>query len=257
MIFINKFPENFNGLKIVHISDLHLGGIWNKKYFLTKLVNKINSLNSDVVVITGDIVNQYYQEMQGVDTIFKKIDAPLGKFAVLGNHDFGDYIVWKCPKEKEKNIKYIVKGLSDWGFKVLRNEHSFIVNGLDSIAIVGVDNWGERSFKQYGDIEKASYGIKNFSIVLSHDPTYWESNIIRYVPNSITLSGHTHAFQFGFCCYNYCWSPIKWFYKQWWGLYSKNVSFLYVNRGIGMVGFLGRIGMWPEITLLELKKGYE
>jgi|YNPMSStandDraft_1061717.scaffolds.fasta_scaffold00255_15 hypothetical protein len=256
-VVVSKLPEKFDGIKILQISDLHLGSIWNKSSFLVKLINKINDLNPDIVVLTGDIVNQYYQELNGTDSILNKIIAPLGKFAVLGNHDFGDYLIWKCPKEKERNIANIVNALNKSGFKVLRNEHFYVIRENDSIAIIGVDNWGKRALKRYGDIEKASNKVKHFSIVLSHDPTYWEEKIVKTIPNSITFSGHTHAFQFGFCFKDCCWSPVSWVYRQWWGLYSINESFLYVNRGIGMVGFLGRVGMSPEITLVELKRGYE
>lgn len=253
-LIANNLPNSFDGLKVLQISDLHLGSIWNKKSFLNKLVQQINSLKPDIIVLTGDVVNQYYQEMKGVDTILKKLYAPLGKYAVLGNHDFGDYSFWKCPMEKERNISNIVSGLNRMGFKVLRNEHIFITKNNDTVAIIGVDNWGKKPFIQYGDIEKAASNVQHFSIVLSHDPSYWKEKILQVVPNSITFSGHTHAFQFGLCIANKCWSPVMLRYKQWWGLYKKDNSFLYVNRGIGMVGFLGRMGMLPEITLIKLHK---
>lgn len=250
---IQDMPDSFNGLRIVHFSDMHLGSIACRKNFLKKLVDSCNYYNPDIVTFTGDLVNQYYQEINGSDTILKNLKAIAGKFAVLGNHDFGDYSIWKCPKQKEQNIRNIVRSLQKVGFTVLRNEHTYIHSDRDSIAVVGVDNWGLKPFKQYGDIEKASQNVSTFAIVLSHDPTYWEEKIVNILPNSLTLSGHTHAFQFGFCMANDCWSPVKYRYKHWWGLYNHESSWLVVSRGLGMVGYLMRLGMWPEITVIELR----
>lgn len=249
---IRKLPDSFNGIKIVQLSDIHIGSIAYRNYFLKRLVDSCNYYNPDIVVFTGDLVNQYYEEISGSDTILKNLKSKIGKFAVLGNHDFGDYSIWKCPKQKEQNIKNIIHSLQKMGFVLLRNDHKYIYKDNDSIAIVGVDNWGLKPFKQYGDIEKASQNIRTFAIVLSHDPTYWKEKIVNVLPNSLTLSGHTHAFQFGFCIGNNCWSPVKYRYNHWWGAYSYESSWLVVSRGLGMVGYLMRLGMWPEIIVIEL-----
>lgn len=174
---------------------------------------------------------------------------------MLGNHDFADYTLWKHPSEKEKNINEIIKQFESSGFTYLRNNHIYIHKGNDSIAVIGVDNWGLKPFKQYGDLKKAEEGLnKNeFSVILSHDPTHWDEQIKKSLNNSLTLSGHTHAFQVGIDCGNFKWSPVIWRYKKWWGLYSEKNNYLYVSRGIGTIGFMGRIGMYPEIVVITLK----
>ncbi|MCX7861652.1 MAG: metallophosphoesterase [Bacteroidales bacterium] len=252
-VHIKNLPKEFEGFKIIHLSDIHMGSFLNKEKFLNKIVDSCNYYKPDLIVFTGDIVNQYYNELEQTDTILDNLYFKAHKFAVLGNHDFGDYSYWKCPSEKEKNIKKIIQYYKTIHFKVLRNEHSYIKIKNDSIAIVGVDNWGLKPFKQYGDIEKAATNVNTFAIVLSHDPTYWSEKIVVSLPNSLTLSGHTHAFQLGYCTDKCCWSPVKLRYKHWWGLYKQGDNYLYVNRGLGMVGYLMRLGMWPEITLIELK----
>ncbi len=249
---IQGLPCSFNGFKIVQLSDIHLGSIICRKNFLKKIVDSCNYYNPDIIVFTGDLVNQYYEEISDSDTILKKLKSNIAKFAVLGNHDFGDYSIWKCPEQKEYNIRNIIRSLQKMGFILLRNNHTYIHIDNDSIAIVGVDNWGLKPFKQYGDIEKASQNVSTFAIVLSHDPTYWEEKIVKILPNSLTLSGHTHAFQFGFSMGDDSWSPVEYRYKHWWGVYKYRSSCLIVSRGLGMVGYLMRLGMWPEITFIEL-----
>lgn len=253
-LHINNLPEAFNHYRIVQLSDIHIGSFLKNESFLNKVIETSNKFNPNILVITGDLVNQYSSEIEGKDFFLKKLCAKEGKFFVLGNHDFGDYAIWKHPDDKEKNLKSIVGYLENANFKVLRNESVYLRNNNDSIAIIGVDNWGLKPFKQYGDIEKASKNInkEDFCIILSHDPTYWSEKIADLFSNSLTLSGHTHAFQFGIDSKYIKWSPVKWRYKNWWGLYKKFNNYLYVSRGIGTIGFLGRMGMYPEVVCIEL-----
>lgn len=248
-------PESFNKLRIVQISDFHIGSFCDNKSYLKKVVNIINELKPDIVFFTGDLVNNFAEEAEGFDSIINKINAPLGKFAVLGNHDFGDYTVWRTPETKKTNLNEIVTHYISMGFTLLRNENCYIVKGNDSIAIAGVDNWGLPPFKQYGDVMKAIQGIpqNTFTILLSHDPSYWNT-VIKYIKKiSVTFSGHTHGMQMGLEYLGIEWSPVKYRYPQWGGLYNYGDQYIYVNRGLGFIGFTGRIGMAPEITLFEIK----
>ncbi len=251
-----SLPESFNNLKIVQVSDIHIGSFCNNKSYMLQVVNIINDLKPDIVFFTGDLVNNFADEANGYDSIFQKIKAPLGKYAVLGNHDFGDYTVWRTPETKNTNLNEIIFHYNAMGFKLLRNTNCYIVKGNDSIAIAGVDSWGLPPFKQYGDVMKAIDGIpqNTYTILLSHDPSYWNS-VIKYIKKiSVTFSGHTHGMQLGLENIGIEWSPIKYRYPQWGGLYCDGEQYLYVNRGLGFIGFTGRIGMSPEITLLEIKK---
>jgi uncharacterized protein len=250
----SKLPPSFNKLKIVQISDIHIGSFCNDTASILKVVNIINSLHPDVVLFTGDLVNNFAEEANAFDNILHKINAPLGKFAVLGNHDFGDYTVWRTSGTKNVNLNDIIKHYQVMGFKLLRNENTFIKKGHDSIAIAGVDSWGLPPFKQYGDKNKALKNIpeNTFTILLSHDPSYWNTKIKYDSRVNITFSGHTHGMQLGFEKFGLSWSPIQYRYPQWGGLYHFKTQYLYVNRGLGFIGFAGRIGMPPEITLIEL-----
>lgn len=254
-IVSNKLPKSFNGLKIVQLSDIHIGSFYYNTKVLTEVVTKINSLKPDIVILTGDLVNNFAEEADGLDSIFNRINAPLGKFAVLGNHDFGDYTVWRTPETKSTNLDKIILHYKAMGFNLLRNESRFISNGTDSISIAGVDNWGLPPFKQYGDFKKAIKNIKPgfYSIMLSHDPTHWNEEIKFSKNIDLTFSGHTHGMQIGIEKFGYKWSPVKYKYEQWAGLYQNKNSNLYVNRGLGCIGFLGRIGMPPEITLMVIR----
>jgi|SRR5690554_3313833 len=248
-------PKSFDGLKIVQLSDLHLGSF---NYAFNKLdaaIKIINNLKPDYIVITGDLVNNYAWELRGWDKVFNQLKAEKGKYAILGNHDYGDYSQWETPKAKQENFYKITDFFITTGFKLLRNEAEIISKNGDEIAIIGVENWGKPPFKQYGDLQKAMQNIKAipFKILLSHDPTHWSEEVIDKTDVALTLSGHTHGMQAAVQYKNLQWSPIKYKFKHWAGLYQHNAQYLYVNRGLGWLGFPARIGMRPEITLIELK----
>ena len=247
-------PESFNGLKIVHISDLHLGSFNFRYHILERAVSLINHLEPDLIFFTGDLVNNFAWELKGWGKVLEKLKAKKGKFAVLGNHDYGDYSSWETPELKKSNfesIKYFYKKIN---FKLLLNEGTLIQkNGLD-IAILGVENWGNPPFKKYGDLAKAMETVKKvpLKILLSHDPTHWPEEVVDHTDIYLTLSGHTHGMQAGVNLKNKQWSPIKYKYKHWAGLHQEGDQYLNVNRGLGWLGFPGRLGMRPEITCIEI-----
>lgn len=253
---VEQLPESFDHFKIVQLSDMHLGSFWMQSSFIKKMVDSCNSQNPDLVIFSGDIVNQFSNELLIFDTMLKNINAPYGKYAVLGNHDFGDYTIWKSPVEKEKNTEEIIRLMEKNNFQYLRNKHIYIHKNADSVALVGLDNWGLKPFKQYGDLKKAVVGmpLNAFSLIISHDPTHWDEQIKKMFSSSLTFSGHTHAFQFGLNWGDFKWSPSKLKYKKWWGIYAEKNNYLYVSRGIGTIGFMGRIGMYPEIVVITLKR---
>ncbi len=255
-IFSERIPKSFNKLKIVQISDIHIGSFYYNSNKLIKVVNIINKQNPDIVIFTGDLVNNFAEEADGFDSIFVKIKSKYGKYAVLGNHDFGDYSIWRTPETKQVNLEKIISHYKAMGFNLLRNNSEIISNGKDSIEIAGVDNWGLPPFKQYGDLKKALQNSlpNKFTIMLSHNPSYWDEEIKFYKNIDVTFSGHTHGGQLGFEKFGIKWSPIKYKYPHWAGLYQNKNNYLYVNRGLGCIGFLGRIGMPPEITLIEINK---
>ena len=248
-------PESFNDLKIVQLSDLHLGSFNYGYDKLERVVTKINQLQPDYIMITGDLVNNYAWELRGWHSIFNKLSAKKGKFAILGNHDYGDYSQWDSPQSKQDNFDAIKQFYVDISFKLLLNESEIILKNTEQIAIIGIENWGKPPFKQYGDLQKALESIKTipFKILLSHDPTHWTEEVIYKTNIALTLSGHTHGMQAAFQYKNLQWSTIKYKFKHWAGLYKHNQQYLYVNRGLGWLGFPARIGMRPEITLIELK----
>jgi predicted MPP superfamily phosphohydrolase len=248
-------PKSFDGLRIVQISDLHLGS-FNYNYSKIKnAIEKINHLKPDYMVITGDLVNNFAWELRGWETVFKKLDVKKGKYAILGNHDYGDYSKWETLKKKKENFEAIKQFYKHTGFKLLLNESVIVSKDKERIAIIGVENWGKPPFKKYGNLQKAIEHIKDipFKILLSHDPTHWEEEVIDKTDIDITLSGHTHGMQAAFQYKKLQWSPIKYKFKHWAGLYQHKQQYLYVNRGLGWLGFPGRIGMRPEITFIELQ----
>lgn len=254
-ISFDMLPDAFNGLKIIQLSDLHLGSFNYRYDKLEDAVNKINHLQPDYIVITGDLVNNFAWELRGWEAVFNKLKAKKGKFAILGNHDYGDYSQWPTLAAKQDNFKSIKAFFLRIGFKLLLNESEIISKNGEEIAVIGVEHWGAPPFKQYGDLQKALAHVKNipFKILLSHDPTHWAEEVIDKTNIDLTLSGHTHGMQAGFQYKNLQWSPIKYKFKHWAGLYKHNQQYLYVNRGLGWLGFPARIGMRPEITILELK----
>ena len=254
----NHLPQNFDGIRIIHISDAHLGSFNYRYHIFDRAIDMINETNPDLILFTGDLVNNFASELEGWKETFLQLKASIGKYAVLGNHDYGDYSEWKSVEEKKENFEAIKNFYSKIGFQLLMNEGTIITNKNDKIAITGVENWGHPPFKQYGDLTKALQEVKDtsFNILLSHDPSHWPQEVIKQTNIALTLSGHTHGMQAGIKLMNKSWSPIKYKYKHWAGLYQQDSQYLYVNRGLGWLGFPGRLGMRPEITLIKLYKKY-
>lgn len=248
-------PESFDGLKIVQLSDLHLGSFNYRYKKLEEVVEKVNHLNPDYIVITGDLVNNYAWELRGWEKVFNKLEARKGKYAILGNHDYGDYSQWETVETKQENFEAIKQFYKTINFKLLLNESVVISEKNENISLTGVENWGKPPFKQYGNLKRAMETINKipFKILLSHDPTHWAEEVIDKTNISLTLSGHTHGMQAAFQYKNLQWSPIKFKFRHWAGLYKHKQQYLYVNRGLGWLGFPARIGMRPEITLIELQ----
>jgi hypothetical protein len=252
----NHLPETFHGLKVVQISDLHLGSFNHQFHILDRAIKKINQLEPDLLFFTGDLVNNFAWELRGWRKAFRHFSPNIKKFAVLGNHDYGDYSKWNSKEDKQINFEAIKTFYRENDFKLLLNESKTIEKKGEKIAIIGVENWGNPPFKQYGDLKKALKDTENvpFKILLSHDPSHWTEEVIEKTQIAITLSGHTHGMQAALKLKNKEWSPIKYKYKHWAGLYEQNKQYLYVNRGLGWLGFPGRLGMRPEITLIEFQK---
>ncbi len=248
-------PENYNGLRIVHISDLHLGSFNYRYHILDRAINMINHLEPDFIFFTGDLVNNCSWELDNWELVLKQLSAKMGKYSVLGNHDYGDYKKWESEDMKLKNFKEIKHFYKKIDFKLLLNDAVINNKEEDQIAIVGVENWGNPPFKQYGDLKKSLKKVSDipFKILLSHDPSHWSKEILQKTDIALTLSGHTHGMQVGINLKNKKWSPIKYKYKHWAGLYENEQQYLYVNRGLGWLGFPGRLGMRPEITFIELE----
>jgi len=253
-ISFKNLPKPFNGLRVVQISDFHLGNFNYRYHILDRAVQQINHLQPDYIFITGDLINNFSWELKGWESVFKKLSAKKGMFAVLGNHDYGDYSKWNSTEEKQANFEGVKQFYKEIDCKLLLNESEIISTDNEKIAVIGVENLGKPPFKKYGDLKKALKQVDNipFKILLSHDPTHWAEEVLKKTNIALTLSGHTHGMQAGFQYKNLQWSPIKFRYKHWAGLYKKMEQYLYVNRGIGWLGFPGRIGMRPEITLIEL-----
>jgi len=254
---IDKLPSAFKGFKIVQISDMHLGS-WTTPKPLVQAVDMINEMNADLIVFTGDLVNFSTKEAFRYASILKNLKAKNGILTILGNHDYGDYVNWPDKVAKQKNMQDLYDLYDRMGWDLLRNENKIFNSEDGDLALIGVENWGANPrFPKHGDIDKALKGAENAKakVLLSHDPSHWEKIILpKNYDIDLTLSGHTHGFQFGYESKNFKWSPAKWLYKYWAGLYKdKNSSRqLYVNRGIGSIGYPGRIGILPEITVLEL-----
>ncbi|MCC5915837.1 MAG: metallophosphoesterase [Cryomorphaceae bacterium] len=250
-------PEAFDGFTIAQISDLHTGSFDSKEAVLEGL-EMMNAENPDVVLFTGDIVNNAADELDGWGSIYQKIQAKIGKFSVLGNHDYGDYMVWPSAQAKRDNLKDLCDFQHDIGFQLLRNEAVELKRGTASIFIAGVENWGKPPFPQYGDLSEALREVPKdgFTLLMSHDPSHFDEQIKQYDNKAhITFSGHTHGMQFGVEIPGWIkWSPVKFRYPKWAGLYSENDRYLYVNRGFGHIGYHGRVGIWPEITMITLRK---
>lgn len=251
---IAGLPDVFKGYKIVQISDVHSGSFFHPEK-LQKAVDLINEQKADLVLFTGDMVNNFASEFQPFVPLFSTIQAKDGKFSILGNHDYGDYAEWNSAEEKAQNIPNLIELQKQAGFEMLRNEHRIIDKNGEKLYILGVENWGEKPFPQYGDLNKASAGIPADAakILMSHDPTHFDAVVKNHPSNvQLTLSGHTHGMQFGLDLKNVRWSPVQYRYKKWADLYESAGKYLYVNRGFGVIAFPGRVGIEPEITLIEL-----
>ena len=253
----DDLPEDFDGYQITHISDIHSGSLKNKNN-VEYAVKLINEQKSDLILFTGDIINNKSNELIKWKDLLSTMKASDGKFSVLGNHDYGDYVNWNNKQEKEDNFSDLLNLQKQMGFKLLLNENIKIKKGESNISLIGVENWGKGRFKKKGDIDKACIGLnkRDFKIVLSHDPSHWDKILIDHKTHfHLTLSGHTHGMQFGIEIPGWVkWSPAKWAYRQWAGLYNEKNQFLNVNRGFGVLGFPGRVGIPPEISVITLKK---
>jgi uncharacterized protein len=251
----DHLPDPFKGLKIVQISDIHAGSLEDPQA-VAKGVEKIMSLEPDLVFFTGDLVNNTADEMDALVDVFSKITAPMGVYSVLGNHDYGDYFRWDSKEAKMENLERLKRVHRDMGWRLLLNEHVTLERNGQSIALIGVENWGAKAnFSRYGDLSKAYTGAAShpFKILLSHDPSHWEAEVCSAFPSiDLMFSGHTHGMQFGVEIPGFKWSPVQYVYKQWAGLYKKEKQHLYVNRGFGFLGYPGRVGILPEITFVEL-----
>lgn len=250
-----NLPEAFHGLTITQLSDFHAGSFDNPSA-VQRGIELAKSQKSDLFVFTGDLVNNEATEFIPYVHLFNSIEAPLGKFSILGNHDYGDYWKWATKEEKEKNLDTLKELQQAAGFKLLLNESVKIEKNGGWIHLLGIENWGD-GFAQYGDLEKtlAQVPDEDFKVLLSHDPSHFEYQIKKHPSNiNLTLSGHTHGMQMGVEIPGFRWSPVQYRYPRWAGIYRENERILHVNRGFGFLGFRGRVGIWPEITVIELQR---
>jgi predicted MPP superfamily phosphohydrolase len=250
-----NLPAAFNGLKIVQISDVHSGS-FNNKGAVQQGVDKILKLKPDLILFTGDLVNNKAEEMLDYIDVFKQLAAPLGVYSVLGNHDYGDYVQWESKEQKTENLDRLKQVHGQMGWRLLLNENVLIERDGHKIALLGIENWSAKAnFPKYGKMDQAHPGTEEvpFKILMSHDPSHWEAEVLnKYNDIDLMLSGHTHGMQFGVEVPWLRWSPVQYVYKQWAGLYESGHQKLYVNRGFGFIGYPGRVGILPEISLLEL-----
>jgi hypothetical protein len=250
-----NLPAVFKGLKIVHISDIHSGSFQNKAA-VNKGIDLILKEQPDLILFTGDLVNDRHEEMHDYIDVFSRLKAPMGVYSTLGNHDYGDYVQWPNPEVKRQNLEKLKSIHAQMGWRLLMNEHVALRKGSDAIALLGIENWGAKgNFAKYGKMHEAYPGAEQypFKILMSHDPSHWDAQVrTQYNDIDLTLAGHTHGMQFGIENPYFKWSPVQWMYKQWAGLYEEDTQKLYVNRGFGFIGYPGRVGIMPEITVIEL-----
>lgn len=254
-VYLKNLPKAFDGISIAQLSDIHTGSFFNKTA-VSGGVDLLLQEKPDIAFFTGDLVNDRSDEAKEYLDIFKKVKAPLGTFSVMGNHDYGDYTEWPSQAAKQKDIENLHAMHRYMGWDLMLNENRTIQVDGESIAILGCENWGSGRFSKYGDMQKTYAGAEDhpFKLLLSHDPSHWDAQIRQeYQDIDLMLSGHTHGFQFGIEIGDFRWSPVKYRYKQWADLYQENDQYLYVNRGYGYIGYPGRIGILPEVTILELK----
>lgn len=257
-LHFEDLPEAFDGYRITHISDIHTGSFDNRSE-IEYAVNMVKEQKSDVILFTGDMVNNKSTELLPWKDLFTELKADDGVYSVLGNHDYGDYVDWDSSAEKQQNLEELKQLQKEMGYDLLLNENRFIERNGQRIALLGVENWGKGGFKKVGDLKKAAEGVQpdDFKILMSHDPSHWDEVVISDDYHyHLTLSGHTHGMQFGIEIPGWIkWSPIKYRYKHWAGIYQEMGQYINVNRGFGYLGYPGRVGIWPEITVIELKKG--
>jgi len=252
-----NLPEAFDGFKIVQLSDIHVGSFMSGDP-LNKAFDIVMQQKPDLILFTGDLVNNIADETAGYEETFRRLKAPYGVYSVLGNHDYGDYVDWESTQKKRDNLDKLKKLQASFGWRLLMNEHVPLEKNGQQIALLGIENWGgSLRFPRYGKLDQAYKGAENYpyKILMSHDPSHWDKQVRPEYGNiDLTLSGHTHGMQLGIEIPGIKWSPAKWVYKEWAGLYREGKQFLYVNRGLGFLGYPGRLGIWPEITVIELQK---
>jgi predicted MPP superfamily phosphohydrolase len=250
-----NLPPAFRGIRIAQLSDIHSGSFTDKTA-VSKGVEKVLSLRPDLILFTGDLVNNTADEMNNYKDLFSQLKAPLGVYSILGNHDYGDYVAWPDPGAKKKNLDHLKDVHRQLGWRLLLDENVTLQKENDQIALIGIQNWSAlKRFPKYGNLNKAYKGTENmpFKILMSHDPTHWDAEVRPKFPDiDLMLAGHTHGMQFGVEIPWLRWSPVQYVYKQWMGLYEEGAQKLYINRGYGFIGYPGRVGILPEITLLEL-----
>lgn len=253
-VSLKHLPAAFHGLKIVQVSDIHAGSFYNKEA-VNRGVDMILDQQPDVIFFTGDLVNNRAEEMSDYMDVFNRLTAPMGVYSILGNHDYGDYEEWNSETEKAENLEFLKRIHKDLGWRLLLDEHVYLEKENAKIGLIGVQNWG-KGFHQVGDLHKAYAGCDApVKLLLSHDPTHWDEEVRKkYQDIDITFSGHTHGAQMGIETGGFKWSPVSLRYDKWAGLYQEKNQFLYVNRGFGFIGYPGRIGIWPEITVMTLLK---
>jgi len=251
----DNLPSSFRGLKILHFSDVHSGSFTNK-HAVEKGVEEILKEGPDLILFTGDLVNDRALEMKDYMDVFGRLKAPLGVYSTLGNHDYGDYVVWDSQEEKHRNLNHLKQIHGQLGWRLLMNEHVVLERNGDRIALIGIENWSAKArFPKHGKMNLAYPGAEQypFKILMSHDPSHWDAEVRpKYRDIDLTLAGHTHGMQFGVEIPGFKWSPVQYVYRQWAGLYEEGKQKLYVNRGFGFIGYPGRVGILPEITVIEL-----
>jgi predicted MPP superfamily phosphohydrolase len=251
----DNLPASFKGLKILQLSDIHCGSFTDKAA-VKRGVDMALKEKPDLILFTGDLVNNTADEMEDYMDVFNQLRAPLGVYSTLGNHDYGDYVHWDSIEEKHANLERLKKIHAEIGWRLLMNEHIVLTRDQHQIALLGVENWSAKArFPKYGDLKKAYAGSEGypFKILMSHDPSHWDAEVRKLYPDiDLMLAGHTHGMQFGVELPGFKWSPVQYVYKQWAGLYEEGPQKLYVNRGYGFIGYPGRVGILPEITVFEL-----
>lgn len=255
VITLPNLPKAFDGIRLGQLSDIHSGSFFDK-LAVKGGIDMLLGEKPDVIFFTGDLVNNKTEEVKDYVDIFNKLKAPLGVYSTLGNHDYGDYSSWSSDQAKKKNLQDLITTQKQMGWDILLNENRFIETGGEKIAILGIENWGGGRFTKYGDLEKTYAGSEEapFKILLSHDPSHWDAQVRPSHPDiDLMLAGHTHGMQFGVEIGDFRWSPSQYIYKQWADLYQEGNQYLYVNRGFGFLGYPGRVGILPEITIIELK----